>query len=120
MSKHIIMPNLPNMAWYSLLSQKYEVLTDEFIQRWLMQLYNDYLIDPEYLFVSKQGEQDVRLAVAAMPVMSYFVDVKKALDTAVVRYANYTTGRLSDVVTLPTLPENTLCLGNLYLHESEV
>ena len=62
----------------------------------------------------------MRLAVAAMPVMSYFVDVKKALDTAVVRYANRTTGTLLYVVTLPTLPENTLCLGDLVLHESEV
>ena len=116
MDPQVIMPNLPNMGMISALYTRYDVLTDEFIQRWLYQLYGDHRIDPQYLFVSEQGRHELRLALEAFPVFKYGVDRRRIKDHELCQYPNYATGNQMHVVMLPTLEEKMLLVGNLVIH----
>ena len=118
MDKQIIMPTVPEMGMISFLSKEYDVLTDELIQRWLFQLYNDHLIDPEYLFVSNQGRQDIRKVLQGAPYSYRWQHAGEewtVVDDLISRYPNHSTGTALHVVVLPTLPEHTLLVGNLVL-----
>ena len=110
MNKQIIMPNIPGMGLISLLSKPYDELTDEFIQRWLYQLYNDHLIDPEYLFVNEKGKREVHRIMESMQGYR-----RPANNDLVSRYVNQTTGTPMYIVTLLTSPDNLLLVGNLVL-----
>src|SRR5690242_13813170 len=118
MEHRTIMPGSflePQQAMVSALYRTYDVLTDEFIQRWLYQLYADHRIDPEYLFVSEQGRRDVRKVFEAMPRAFWFAGTGMTVDDIVSRYANQSTGTQMHVVVLPTLEDKMLMVGNLVI-----
>lgn len=118
MRKQIIMPTPLNPELLSLLSRPYEDLTDEFIQRWLYQLYFDHRIDPEYLFTNQKGRHDLRKIIESLQWCGPFGG--RAVDDILSRYLNQSTGTLMHIVTLPTLSDNLLLVGNLVLHSQEL
>lgn len=119
MQKQIIMPTPLNPELISLLSRPYEVLTDEFIQRWLYQLYCDHLIDPEYLFTNQKGRRDLRTVIESMQGYWRFWATGLAVDDILSRYINQSTGTVMHIVVLPTLPDNLLLVGNLVIHTTK-
>jgi hypothetical protein len=99
----------------SFIQFKYAEFTDEFIQRILVRLYSDDLINPDYLFVNEKGRNDIRPVLENAPDRLFFAG--RAVDDIASRYTNRTTGKAMHIVVLPTLPDNLLCLGNLSLPE---
>jgi len=117
MENQIIMPTRLNPGMISVIRKEYDVLTNDLIQRWLSWLYNDHLIDPQYLFVSEQGKYDLVRVIENMPEIRYFYDKLLPIDELIMQYTNYATGTKMHVAVLPTLPSKTLLFGNLVLPE---
>lgn len=115
MKRAAIMPNLPNIGFISTLSKGYETLTNDLIQSWLYELYCNYQIDPECIFVSPKGRCDIRRAMESLSTRVFFGVTEHVVDDVVSRYPNYVTGTMLHVVVLPMLPENMLLLGNLVI-----
>lgn len=117
--KTVIMPMHLNPGMISVLSKHYEpdALSNELIQRWFYQMYTDHLIDPEYLFVSEKGRTELQHILARSHATCFRILDIYAIDALWNRYPNQWTGTILHVVTLPTLPDDTLLVGNLVLVE---
>ena len=108
----------------TVISKRYETLTDEFIQQWLYDLVRDYQVEPEYLLVSHEGQralrrlvaEDIRLYHWAVDYMD--VDQRDKAERAE-RYPNKITGNALTIVVFPGLPEKTLCLASMLKMVSE-
>lgn len=87
------------------------ILTMEPIDALLYRLYCEYLVNPDYLFVSEEGKKQLSAQRAnfrhlyPLNVSFYFREIEL--------YPNQYTGKRLHVVVLPTLPDDTFLVGNL-------
>src|SRR5713226_6483554 len=104
--------SLPGAGMIAIVSKRYDILTDEFIQQWLYDLARDYRIEPEYLLVSQEGQRALRHLVAEDLRLYYwmvdYVDLNQSDKAERAKwYPNKITGNALTIVVFPGLPEKT-------------
>lgn len=113
MSHNPITFSLPGVDVITTVSKRYDTLTDEFIQQWLLELMLQWNVVPDYLLVNAQTRDELHRLVMNDLYMYSYVAMQVQGDGQTERYFNRVTGTPLTIVVFPGLPEKTLYLASM-------
>jgi len=113
--------SLPGAGMIAMVSKRYNTITDEFIQQWLYDLYEKYMVQPEYLLVSQATSDEIHYMLMEEMYSHGYIRIYADNEQGEreERYPNKITYQPLRIVVFPGLPEKTLFSASMLTMANE-